>query len=253
MTAPTSLRILGVRVDNVTTAETLALMERWVAERTPHQIVTVNPEFVMRAQRDEDFHGVLEEAALALPDGVGLLWAARVLGQPLRERVTGSDSLPAIAALGAEKGYRLYLLGAAPGVAERTTGILEQRNPGLEIAGTFAGSPSSNDEAEIVARIRAAEPDFLFVAYGAPQQDFWIHRNLHRLGVPVCMGVGGAFDFIAGVTPRAPLWMRERGLEWLHRLLTQPWRWRRMLALPRFAWRVLQQRFLASDSTQMER
>jgi N-acetylglucosaminyldiphosphoundecaprenol N-acetyl-beta-D-mannosaminyltransferase len=253
MTASTSLRILGIRVDNVTTKETLALMERWVVERTPHQIVTVNPEFVMRAQHDEEFRVVLERAALALPDGVGLLWAARVLGQPLRERVTGSDSLPEIAALGAEKGYRLYLLGAAPGVAAQAAEILRERNPGLQIVGTFAGSPAPSDEAEIIARITSAAPDFLFVAYGAPQQDLWIHRHLHRLGVPVCMGVGGAFDFIAGIAPRAPLWMRQRGLEWLHRLLTQPWRWRRMLALPRFAWQVLRQRFFASNSPHMER
>ncbi len=237
-----AIRILGVRVDRVTTAETLALMERWVAEGTPHQVVTVNPEFVMRAQRDTAFRVVLEEADLALPDGAGLLWASRVLGWPLPERVTGADTLPLIAALAAEKGYRLYLLGAAPGVAEHTAATLQERHPGLIVAGTYAGSPDPAEDDDIVGRIVAAAPSFLFVAYGAPQQDVWIHRNLKRLGVPVCMGVGGAFDFIAGVTPRAPLWMRRHGLEWLYRLWIQPWRWRRMRELPRFAWWVLRER-----------
>lgn len=236
-----SVCVLGVRVDKVTIEQALRLMERFVAEGHPHQIVTLNPEFVMEAQRNPEFRVTLEEADLALPDGVGLLWAARLLGQPLPERVTGSDSVPLIAELSARQGYRLYLLGAAPGVAERAAEVLRRNYPGVKIVGTYAGSPDPAEEEEIIARVRAASPDFLFVAYGAPRQDVWIHRNLHRLGVPVCMGVGGTLDFIAGVAVRAPRWMRKLGLEWLHRLLRQPWRWRRMLALPKFTYLVVRQ------------
>ncbi|MEA3407604.1 MAG: WecB/TagA/CpsF family glycosyltransferase [Chloroflexota bacterium] len=237
-----SVDILGVRVDNVTTSETLEIIQGYVEEGTPHQIVTVNPEFVMQAQRNTAFHRVLDEADLALPDGHGLLWASRVLGTPLRERVTGSDTLPLIAQMSAKQGYSLFLLGAAPGVAKRTAAILQRENEGLRIADTFPGSPDPARDDELVSRITAAAPQILFVAYGAPQQDLWIHRNLERLDVPVCMGVGGAFDFIAGVTQRAPAWLRERGLEWLHRLIHEPWRWRRMLALPEFVCRVLWQK-----------
>jgi N-acetylglucosaminyldiphosphoundecaprenol N-acetyl-beta-D-mannosaminyltransferase len=237
------LWVLGVGVDDVTTDEVLQCLERFVAERQPRQVVTVNPEFVMAAQRNADFRVTINEAALALPDGIGLLWAARLLGRPLRERVTGSDTLPLIARLSAERGYRLYLLGAAPGVAEQAAAGLLRAHPAASIVGTYAGSPALAEEELIVARVVEAQPDFLFVAYGAPRQDLWIRRNLHRLGVPVCMGVGGAFDFVAGVASRAPRWMRRWGLEWLHRLLAEPWRWRRMLALPRFALCVLGQRF----------
>ena len=237
--ALSSVRILGVRVDDVTMAETLDLFRAWITEGETHQVVTVNPEFVMRAQQDAGFRVTLEEADLAVPDGAGLLWASRLLGHRLRERVAGSDLLPLAAELSAAHGYRIFLLGAAPGVAERTAELLTQRYPKAVFAGTYAGSPAESDEAEIVGRIRAARPDLLFVAYGAPKQDLWIRRNAARLEVPVCMGVGGAFDFIAGVARRAPLWMRRAGLEWLHRLIQEPWRWRRMLALPRFAGAVL--------------
>lgn len=239
-----SVRILGVRVDDVTMAEALDIMEGMIASGRPHQVVTVNAEFVMRAQRDESFRVVIEKAHLALPDGYGLLWAARRLGHPLRERVAGSDIVPRLAALAAQRGYRPFLLGAGPGVAEKAAEVLVRQNPGLQIAGTYAGSPSPAEEDEIVARIVAVRPDMLFVAYGAPAQDFWIYRNLHRLGVPIAMGVGGTLDFIAGAAPRAPLWMREHGLEWLYRLVRQPWRWRRMLALPRFALAVWRERML---------
>ena len=236
-----SLRILGVRVDKVTTEEVLRTMECYIREGRPHQVVTLNPEFVMMAQRNPEFRVTLEEADLALPDGSGLLWTSRLMGQPLPERVTGSDTLPLIAQMSAQRGYRLYLLGAAPGVADRAAAALIRDYPGLQIVGTYAGSPDPAQEEEIIAQIKAAAPDFLFVAYGAPNQDLWIHRNLARLGVPVCMGIGGALDFIAGVAVRAPRWMRRIGLEWLHRLLRQPWRWRRMLALPKFTYLVMRQ------------
>jgi len=241
-----SLRILGVRVDKVTTEGVLRTMECFIREGCPHQVVTLNPEFVMKAQRNPEFRVTLEEADLALPDGSGLLWASRLLRQPLPERVTGSDTLPLIAQMSARRGYRLYLLGAAPGVADRAAAALIRDNPGLRIVGTYAGSPDPAQEEEIVSRITAAAPDFLFVAYGAPNQDLWIHRNLARLGVPVCMGIGGALDFIAGVAVRAPRWMRRIGLEWFHRLLCQPWRWRRMLALPKFMYLVMRQALLGA-------
>jgi len=234
-----SLYVLGVRVDDMTADEMLALVEQFIAERAPHQLCTVNPEFIMAAQRDETFRQVINHAAVCLPDGIGVLWAARRLGHPLRERVAGSDMVEQIAARAARAGWRIYFLGAAPGVADKAAVILQSRYPGLVVAGTFAGSPALDEQDAIVERICAAQPDVLFVAFGAPAQDVWIARNQPRLQAPVAVGVGGAFDFIAGVSKRAPTWVQRLGLEWLHRLYCEPWRWRRQLALLRFAWRVL--------------
>ncbi len=236
---PESLLILGVRGDAITFDAALTCIEGYIAAGRPRQIVTVNPEFVMASQSNAEFRRVINEAALSLPDGAGVWWASRRLGRPVPERIPGVDLVDRLAALAADKGYRLYLLGALPGVAERAAGALCARHPALTVAGTYAGSPRPADEAGIVAQVRAAQPHILLVAYGAPAQDLWIARNLERLGVPVCIGVGGAFDYLAGVHPLAPRWLRRIGLEWLHRLVTQPWRWRRMLALPRFAWWVL--------------
>ncbi len=235
------VRIFGVRVDPLTYRELIERIAGYIDAGTPHQIATVNPEFVMTAQHDAAFRQALEAADLCMADGVGLLWAARRLGHPLPERVTGSDSVPMIAAEAARRGWRVYLLGAAPGVAERTAAILEARNPGLRIAGYFPGSPRDEDADDIIARIQATRPDVLFVAFGAPAQDLWIAHYRDRLGVPVMMGIGGAFDHITGVRKRAPEWVQRVNLEWLYRLVTQPWRWRRQLALPRFAWRVWRQ------------
>ncbi|MBI3244827.1 MAG: WecB/TagA/CpsF family glycosyltransferase [Chloroflexi bacterium] len=236
---PATVNILSVPVHNVTQAETLSLIADFVTSRQPHQLCTANPEFVMAARADSEFMTILRDADLCLPDGVGLLWASKVLGEPLRERVAGSDLVPAIATEAAKHGWRLFLLGAAEGVADQTASILKSRHPNLIVAGTWAGSPDSKEEEAITARIRAARPDVLLVAYGAPAQDKWIARNRDRLRVPVMMGVGGAFDFVAGVAERAPRWMQKLGLEWLHRLIRQPWRWKRMLALPQFAIAVL--------------
>ncbi len=216
----------------------LACIGAYIRSGTPHQIATVNPEFVMLARRDREFGEVLEGADLCMPDGIGLLWAARRLGQALPERVTGSDGLPIIAQEAAKQGWRLYLLGAAPGVAGQAAAVLAARFEGLSVAGTFAGSPSDADAPALVARIRAAAPQILFVAFGAPAQDLWIHRYKAELAVPVMLGVGGAFDHLAGVRRRAPRWVQRLNLEWLFRLITQPWRWRRQLALPEFAWLV---------------
>lgn len=244
-----SIHILGVRVDAVTYRITLDIIAEWIQQRTPRQIATTNPEFVMAARQDAAFRQTLAQADLCVADGVGLLWAARRLGQRLPERVTGSDLAPLVASQAARTGWRLFLLGAAPGVAEQTARLLEQQNPGLRIAGVYGGSPDAAEAPAIVARIQAAQPDVLFVAYGAPAQDLWIARHKAELGVPVSMGVGGAFDHLVGVQRRAPLWLQRIHLEWLFRLVTQPWRWRRQLALPRFVWAVLRQGRRAAETT----
>ncbi|MBN1200889.1 MAG: WecB/TagA/CpsF family glycosyltransferase [Anaerolineae bacterium] len=237
------LHVLGVPLDAATFDSMLECIAGWITSRDrTYQICTVSPEFVMIAQDDPGFMRVLRAADLCVADGVGLLFAARYLGHPLPERVTGSDGVPVIAERAARDGWKLFLLGAAPGVAEQAAANLVNRNPGLQIVGTYAGSPSPHEEETIIERVNASGADILFVAYGAPRQDKWIARNEARLDVCVAMGVGGTFDFIAGVVPRAPRWMRRLALEWLYRLIRQPWRWRRMLRLPRFVWAVLRYR-----------
>jgi len=230
---------MGAPVHDVTMAETLALVDRWIATGGAHQIATVNPEFLMKARHDPDFRATLQRAALCIPDGIGVLWAARVRGKRLRERVAGSDLVPLLSAEAAQRGWRIFYLGAAPGVAEKAAAILAARYPGLNVAGCYAGSPAPEEEDDIVARVRAVRADILFVAYGAPKQDLWLDCNLARTGAAVGIGVGGSFDFIAGVSRRAPRWIQRLGLEWLYRLVREPWRWRRQLALPHFAWLVL--------------
>jgi len=217
-------------------------VDGYVAGREPHQIITLNPEMLVAAHDDPELRQVLNGADLNVADGVGLMAAARWLGHPLRERVTGSDGIYRLSEHCARQRYRPFFLGAASGVAEVVAGRLAARHPGLEAAGAYAGSPRAEDEDDVVSRVRAAAPDLLFVAYGVPAEEQWIARNRDRLAVPVMIGVGGAFDFVAGVARRAPPWMRRAGLEWLHRLIHQPWRWRRQLSLVRFVSLVLREK-----------
>lgn len=240
MKAPAvALRLMGVPVHDVTMDETLTWIGRWIEESSPHQIATVNPEFLMRARSHPAFRATLNRAALCIPDGIGILLAARLRGKQLRERVAGSDLVPNLAKVAASEGWRVFFLGAAPGVAESAAAILASRHPGLLVAGCYAGSPAAEEEAAIVARVRSTQADVVLVAYGAPRQDLWLGRNLAATGAAVGIGVGGSFDFIAGVSRRAPRWIQRLGLEWLHRLIREPWRWRRQLALPLFVWLVL--------------
>jgi N-acetylglucosaminyldiphosphoundecaprenol N-acetyl-beta-D-mannosaminyltransferase len=236
---PTAIPILGIPVHDVTIEETLALIDQFVREQTPHQLCTVNPEFIMTAQSDVEFKQILQHSALNLPDGIGVVWAAKRLGHPLRERVAGSDLVELMADRAQTTGWRIFLLGAAEGVAERAANILRERYPQTHIVAAYAGSPRSEDEADIAARIRSSKADVLLVAYGAPKQDKWIARNIEQTGVVVAMGIGGSLDFIVGTQKRAPQWMQRLGLEWLYRLVREPRRWRRQLALPKFVWRVL--------------
>jgi N-acetylglucosaminyldiphosphoundecaprenol N-acetyl-beta-D-mannosaminyltransferase len=242
-TAPhANVTILGVEVARYTYASLLDQLAAWITDDAPlQQICTVNPEFFVIARDNLEFYTVLQQAT-CVADGIGIVLAARLVGGRFPARVTGSDALDHIAAYAATNGWRLFLLGAAVGIAEKTAAILTERYPDLQIAGTYAGSPAPKDADVIIERINQSDADVLFVAYGAPRQDLWIAQYRDRLQVHVALGVGGAFDYVAGVVPRAPGWMCRIGLEWLYRLLRQPSRWRRMLRLPVFLWLVWRNR-----------
>lgn len=234
--------ILTIPIHHITMGETLDTIQLWMDEDEPrlHQICTANPEFVMMAQNDEPFRTVLLEADLNIADGIGLVIASKLQGRPLPERIAGSELVYHLAEQCAEHGWRLFLLGAMEGVAEKAAAVLTTLYPDLIIAGTHAGSPLLVENDEIVRMVNGSAADVLYVAYGAPKQDKWIARNRDTLTtVRVAIGVGGALDFIAGVRKRAPVWVQEVHLEWLYRLVQQPSRWRRMLALPRFIWAIM--------------
>lgn len=211
--------------------EALRRIEGFVEQGGHHLVATVNPEFVMRARGDAEFARVLDSAALCLPDGSGVVWAARRQGCGIKGPVTGTDLIPRLAQLCARRGWRLFLLGAAPGVAADLAEKLRAANANLEVL-----AASDDESGELV---REKRPHVVLAAFGAPKQEKWIDRFARPAGVPVAMGVGGAFDYLTGRVPRAPAWMRHAGLEWLFRLVRQPWRVRRMAVLPVYAFRVL--------------
>jgi N-acetylglucosaminyldiphosphoundecaprenol N-acetyl-beta-D-mannosaminyltransferase len=230
------VHVLGARVDDVTWADVLALVDSCVRSGQPHQIMTPNPEYVMRARNDGAFRDLLDRVDLAPADGVGVKWAASLLGETIREVVPGSDLVERMAPAAAARGDRWFLLGAAEGVAAEVGRILTERYPGLVIAGTYAGLSQAEHDDAACRRIEAAMPvQVLLVAYGSPAQDFWIARNQARLKVAVAIGVGGTFNFIAGRSRRPPDIVKRLNLIWLFRLFTEPWRWRRQLVLVRFA------------------
>jgi len=224
--------IAGVPIDDLTMEQALDRIASYIASGRPHQIATVNADFCVKAWDDPELRHILRSADMLTPDGMPLVWGARLLGVPLEGRVTGADLVPAMAQRGAEEGWRFYFLGAGPGIAARAAEALRQRHPGLQVVGVYSPPLSSVVEMDeqIVARIRDLRPDVLLVAFGNPKQEKWIHMHARELGVPVSIGIGGTFDLIAGATRRAPAWMQRAGLEWLYRLLQEPRRlWRRYL------------------------
>lgn len=230
------IEILNIGVSNVDYDDVLEKVEKWLEKGAgKHQIVTPNPEILMNAQSNPAFSKVLNEADLALPDGVGLLWAGRILGKPLKARVTGVDVMEKLCGMAEERGFRVGLIGGKQGVAIKAADCLKKRYPKLKV---LVAREEWDEKARGVI-------DILFVAFGAPKQELWIKENLGRLPVRVAMGVGGAFDYLSGEIPRAPLWIRNLGFEWLLRSIRQPWRLRRQMALFQFAFLILKERYCA--------
>lgn len=219
------IAILGVPFDNVTKDEAVRLVEKMIASRRPHYLVTPNVDFLVKARRDVELRRILFEAHLVLCDGTPLVWASRLLGNALPERVAGSDVVPLLIEAAAQKGYRLFLLGATPESARRAVRNLRARFPELIIAGHY--SPPFNqllemDHEEIKRRVLEARPDLLFVSFGCPKQEKWVAMHYRSLAVPVTAGVGATIDFLAGQVKRAPHWMQRSGTEWIFRLAQEP-------------------------------
>jgi N-acetylglucosaminyldiphosphoundecaprenol N-acetyl-beta-D-mannosaminyltransferase len=241
--------LLGVHIHLVSMEEAVARIEEFIQDGSPRHVVTADASAVLRAHRDPRFREILRDADLVVPDGIGVVWAARLLGWRVPERVPGVELVERLCALSAQRGYRVFLLGAAPGVAEEAARVLAARYPGLCVAGTHHGYFRPEEEGRILAMIQGSRPHILFVALGVPTQEVWISRHRGTLGIPVCIGVGGSFDVLSGRLRRAPRWMQHLGLEWLFRWYQEPWRWRRILALPRFALLVVKARLSRKSSS----
>jgi len=234
--------VLGVPVDLVTMESALAFIEERIRSREPSTIVTLDAAGVMLARESPQFGEIVRQAELVTPDSVGILWALRRKGQPLTSTVSGVNLMAEICALSADKGYRIYLLGAAPGIAELAAERLRLRYPGCHIVGTRHGFfPEDSDE--VVARdVAAAKPDVLLVAMGMPAQERFITRTRSIIAAPVAIGVGGSFDVFSGKTKRAPRLVQRLRLEWLWRVILNPKKISKVKALPRFVLAVLRDR-----------
>jgi len=247
--------VLGVRVDVVDLEEATERVLGWVRERrllnpdrrcpgpdrprSARMVFTPNPEIVARAARDPEFRAVLRRADLAVPDGVGLVWAVRRRGAPLAERVAGFDLLVSVLERGSREGLRVYLLGSKPGVAEEATQRALSRWPGLEVVGAHHGYFPPDDDAKVAREVVATGAELVAVGMGSPRQELWVARQAGALGGAVAMGVGGSLDVLSGRVRRVPEWLARHGLEWLGRFLSQPARLRRAPALARFVAAVL--------------
>ena len=242
------INICNVNIDNITFIEAIKNVEDLVLKRRNVYVITPNVDHIVNINKDDEFKRIYNEAALVLPDGMPLIWAAKLLGRPLKEKISGSDLFLKLCKMSFNKGYKVYFLGGREKAAEKSAEILKIMYPGIQIAGIycprfgFENDPAENNK--ITEMIKAAKPDILFVGIGSPKQEKWIYKHKNEYRVPVSIGVGAAFDFMSGMIRRAPVWMQKAGLEWFWRLMMEPKRlWKRYLIDdPVFFWLVLKQK-----------
>jgi N-acetylglucosaminyldiphosphoundecaprenol N-acetyl-beta-D-mannosaminyltransferase len=233
------LYIFGVPIHRVTMIEAVEILKGYLKEDRIHIVATPNAEIIMMAQKDEEYKKILNETDLNVPDGSGVVFASKVFNKPLKERVAGFDLMMEFVKWASHKDVSIYLLGAKPEVVEKAQSNLKNLYPSLKIVGFHHGYFNEKEEENIIEDINKRAAQVLFVALGAPKQEKWIYKNKEKLKVKIAMGVGGSFDVIAGKAKRAPEIYRKLGLEWLYRLIQEPWRYKRMSALPKFAFKVL--------------
>ncbi len=233
------VKILGVPVDMVDKDQAMSAFCDSFAQEGLTMVVTPNSEIVQNASRDDELKALIESADLIIPDGIGLVYASKIIGCPLKERVTGIDFLESIIGYLDANGKSVYFFGSKPGVADAAAENIRKKYPGLIIAGTHHGYFKQEEEPRIVEEINASGADFLCVALGAPKQERFISDYRQTLNVKGAIGVGGSLDVWSGNLKRAPEFYRKHGLEWLYRLIQEPGRYKRMLALPVFMMRVV--------------
>ncbi len=249
---PPRVRLFGVDIDAVGMPQAVSIITDWVRgpQTACRYVVTPNVDHMVMLEHHAAFRAVYDDADLVLADGWPVVWAARLVARPLPGRVAGSDLVPALMQAAAACPLRVFLLGAAPGVAERAARVIESRWPGADVVGVYSPPLGfEHDEAEnerILQRVEAAAPDLLVVGLGAPKQELWVHRHRDRIGAKAALCVGATIDFLAGERKRAPRWMRATGLEWLHRVLSEPRRLARRYArgawvFPQLVWRQWRQ------------
>jgi N-acetylglucosaminyldiphosphoundecaprenol N-acetyl-beta-D-mannosaminyltransferase len=220
-----TVAVLGVPFNNVTMDETIALIEEQIREGGFHQVATANVDFLKNAMHDKNLRDILCSCEMIVPDGMPVVWMSRLIGTPLKERVSGIDLVERLAEVSARRGYGIFMLGASEARSQRAAKLLTQRFPDLRIVGRYSPEPQPLEKMnheEILRRIEEARPDILLVAFGNPKQEQWISMHRDRLNVPVCIGVGGTLDALSGILRRAPRWMQNSGLEWLYRTLQEP-------------------------------
>lgn len=226
--------ILGIRIDEVTMDDAVKKVETFLTEDKMHLICTPNPEMIMTARDDDEFKRILNSSELNIPDGTGVLWAAKKMGRHLKERVTGFDFIHRIFELGQDMDISFYFLGSKPGVAEKAREKIEEKYVGIDVVGAHDGYFSVEEEKKIIAEINANRPDVLLVAMGAPKQERFINKYKDKLTCKIAIGVGGCFDVISGNIKRAPEIFIKLRLEWLYRGLIDFRRLKRLGAIPRF-------------------
>ena len=236
------VEILGVKVDAVTMAQAVERVENLIAAGKSSIVATANAEMLLNATHDAELKAILNAASLVVPDGAGTVWAARHLGKFMPERVAGFDLVQELMKISPRNDWKIFLFGAAPGIADKAKLKAEELYPDIKIVGTRNGYFKPEDEPEIVAQIKSSRADILLAALGVPKQEKWLAAHKDELKIPVSIGVGGTFDVMAGVVKRAPLWMQRARLEWLFRAMLQPSRAGRLIALPKFVWQVHKQR-----------
>lgn len=233
--------VMGVGFDSLTLSEAVTEALRLISEHRSAYVVTPNPEIVMLCRADGNVMDAVQKADLVLPDGIGVVYGAKILGTPLKQKIPGIDFVQALMEELSKTGGRAFLLGSKPGVAEMAAETLRNRYPGLTICGTQDGY--FKDDAPVIAAINEAKPDLLFVCLGAPKQELWMQRNASKLNVGIMAGLGGSLDVFAGTVKRAPKFFQKLGLEWFYRLMKEPWRIGRMMQLPKFLFATIRERF----------
>ncbi|WP_409343758.1 WecB/TagA/CpsF family glycosyltransferase [Paenibacillus sp. MBLB4367] len=241
MTIP-KVSIFGVPISKLGMSETVQMLADAIESGRPHQIITANPIMVMTALEQPAYMAMMKRAEVIVPDGAGVVWASGYVGNPVKEKVAGIELVHELAKMAERTGWRMYLMGASEEIITAAAEKLKQKYPRLELIGYRDGFFGENQDQDVIRDIREAKPDILLVGRSADKQEPWIDRYKEALNVPLIMGVGGSFDVISGKLKRAPnFWIKLR-LEWFYRLMQEPWRYKRMLVLPKFAWKVIREK-----------